>query len=486
LPDSSIGRLNAYSNNQLRQFGRSADIFLAKPGLIAMENWTIRAALQMGDHPELVAFVGGGGKTSLMFALAAELPGRTVITTTTRIFTAQMALAPAVCQVENLDDLGRHLARYGRCLVIGEVEGDKAYGVDPELPARLLARADVDNILVEADGSRMRPVKAPADHEPVMPKATTLLVPLAGLDALENPIDAIAHRPELIHNMLAATPGNSLASPLLTADQRLTPAGLALIMTHPTGGLKHVPSTARIVPWFNKADAKERLRAGQLVAREVLREPRIKRVVIGAAKSRQPVREVHRRVTAVIPAAGESRRMGRNKLLLPWGETTVLEQTLATLAATSVYDRVVVSGHDPAAITARAAAAGARVLHNPDFAIGMLSSVQVAVRQLGPDVEAVLVMLGDQPMVSPEVIDRLIAAYATGPQGLVAPYYQGQRGNPVLIDRRYFDELLALPADSAPRNLLQRHGGDIRKVEIDRPAILHDLDRPEDYERWKP
>jgi molybdenum cofactor cytidylyltransferase len=451
-----------------------------------MEGWTILDALRIGDRPELVAFVGGGGKTSLMFALAAELPGRTVITTTTRIFAAQIALAPAVCHAENLGYLGQHLARYGRCLVISEVEGDKAYGVDPELPARLLARADVDNVLVEADGSRMRPVKAPADHEPVMPEATTLLVPLAGLDALENPIDEIAHRPELIHNMLTSIAGNFSASPLLTADQRLTPTGLALIMTHPAGGLKHVPSTARIVPWFNKADTKERHRAGQLVASQVLRDPRINWVVIGAAKSHQPVREVHRRATAVIPAAGESRRMGRNKLLLPWGESTVLEQTLANVAATSVYDMVVVSGHDPAAITARAAAAGARVLHNPDFVTGMLSSVQTAVRQLGPDVEAVLVMLGDQPMVSSEIIDRIVAAYATGPQGLVAPYYQGQRGNPVLIDRRYFDELLALPADSAPKVLLQRHGGDIREVEIGSPTIFYDLDRPEDYERWKP
>ena len=124
-------------------------------------HWTLPAALGIGG-PELVAFVGGGGKSSLMFALAAALPGRVVITTTTRIFAAQMRLAPAVVYAGDLAPLGPLLARHGRCLVVGHVDGDKAHGVDLDLPARLLARPDVDLVLVEADGSRMRPAKAPA------------------------------------------------------------------------------------------------------------------------------------------------------------------------------------------------------------------------------------------------------------------------------------------------------------------------------------
>ena len=131
--------------------------------------WTLRNALQIERRPELVALVGGGGKTSLMFALASELPGRRVVTTTTRIFAAQMKHAPVVLSGHDLSRLGTALATHGYCLVIGRVDGDKALGVEPDLPAQLLARPDVDYVIVEADGSRMRPVKVPAAHEPVMP-----------------------------------------------------------------------------------------------------------------------------------------------------------------------------------------------------------------------------------------------------------------------------------------------------------------------------
>ena len=108
------------------------------------------------------------------------------------------------------------------------------------------------------------------------------------------------------------------------------------------------------------------------------------------------------------------------------------------------------------------------------------------VRALPASAEAILVMLGDQPMVTTDTIDRLLHAYAATPAGLVAPYYAGRRGNPVIIDRRYFDELLALPADAAPRALLARHTDDLLAVAVEDEAVLIDLDRPEEYERRRP
>ena len=459
-------------------------------------HWTLPAALGIGG-PELVAFVGGGGKSSLMFALAAALPGRVVITTTTRIFAAQMRLAPAVVYAGDLAPLGPLLARHGRCLVVGHVDGDKAHGVDLDLPARLLARPDVDFVLVEADGSRMRPAKAPADHEPVIPPGTTLVVPVAGLDALEKPLDEVVHRPEQARALLVgATAGESLA-----ADGALTPAGLARLLTHPQGGLKGVPDGARAVVWLNKVEGEGRLEQGRAAARLILRQPRVSRVVLGAAARAAPVREVARRVTGVVLAAGESRRMGTNKLLLPWGETTVLGRTLANVGAAAMHDVLLITGHERERVEAMAGrawdatraeepASGSGeqlpMLFNRDYANGMLTSVQAAVRALPASAEAILVMLGDQPMVTTDTIDRLLHAYAATPAGLVAPYYGGRRGNPVIIDRRYFDELLALPADAAPRALLARHTDDLLAVTVEDEAVLIDLDRPEEYEHRRP
>jgi molybdenum cofactor cytidylyltransferase len=445
--------------------------------------WSLPGALGIGAR-ELVAFVGGGGKTSLMFGLAGALPGRVVLTTTTRIFAAQMALAPAVCSAADLAPLGDYLDAFGRCLVIGEVAGEKASGVDPALPARLLARPDVDAVLVEADGSRMRPVKAPADHEPVLPAGTTLLVPVAGLDALDATLETAAHRPELVRQVLATVESSGV--PLIAGD-RLTAAGLAALLIDPQGGRKSQPTEARLIPFINKVETAAQRSVARRVAQDVLRRaPEVPRVVLGAVRTPQPVREVWRRVGGIVLAAGTSERMGRNKLLLPWGDRTVLEQTVAHAAAADLAGLVVMTGHEAGEIGALPGLVDVPRLHNPSYAQGMLSSVQAAVREAPASWSAVLVILGDQPMVYSGTINQILTAYAGSAAGLVVPRHDGRRGNPVLIDRRHFTELLALPPGDAPRTLLSRHPDDIAWVDLPTDAVLRDLDRPEAYERWRP
>lgn len=177
--------------------------------------------------------------------------------------------------------------------------------------------------------------------------------------------------------------------------------------------------------------------------------------------------------------------MGRNKLLLPWDNTTVLDQSLTNVATSGVSSLVTVVGHEQE-LTRSIAGRYGPTLINRGYTKGMLSSAQMAVRALPPSIEAALIMLGDQPLVGPDVINALLAAYAANSRGLVAPAYQGRRGNPVIIDRRYFAELLALPPEAAPRALLQRHPEDVLLVEVASDTVLQDLDRPEDYERLRP
>ena len=116
----------------------------------------------------------------------------------------------------------------------------------------------------------------------------------------------------------------------------------------------------------------------------------------------------------------------------------------------------------------------------------MLSSLQVGLCHLPPHTDAVLVVLADQPLVGPEIIDRLLDAYDGGRSELIAPTYNDIRGNPVLIGRPYFRELLALPWGDAPRTLLRRHQAVLLRVPVPSAAILQDLDRPEEYERHRP
>lgn len=439
----------------------------------------MECAFGLDHRGQMVSIVGGGGKSSLLFLLAHSLTGRVITTTTTRIFAAQMKLAPAVCTYSSAalnTCLADGLEQFGHCLVVGAIVGEKAGGVPAELPGRWLARPDVDFVLVEADGSRMKPTKAPAAHEPVIPPETNLVIPVAGIDAVGGRLLDVAHRPELVTRLTGLGP-----------NEPMTPAALALLLSHPKAGLKNVPQEARVIPLINKVETAAQLADARVTARKILAGEQINRVVIGAIQSEDPVREVHRRVTAVVLAAGESSRMNQVKQLLPWGDTTILGKVLQNLQASAVNDIVVVTGYKQQIMTKLADEAGVDTLHNLDYKVGeMLSSLQVAVGNLPVNREAVLVVLADQPMVEPKIIDRLLEAYWQGRGELVAPEYQGRRGNPVLIGRQYFPELLALPKGEAPRSLLRTYANDLKLVPVTSPAILFDLDTPGQYERWRP
>lgn len=441
---------------------------------------TLPQAFALRPSQELIAFVGGGGKTSLLFALAHARPGRCILTTTTRIFAAQMKLAQEVIvfTAEGAADtekkIGVALASAGSCLVVGTVEGEKAVGVPPELPEQWLTRPDVDFVLVEADGSRMRPIKAPAAHEPVIPTEATVVVPVVGIDALDGRFSQVTHRPEVAEKLLQYS----------VIGDRLSVGNVAQLMTHPQGGLKGVPEGARVVPFINKVETAVQLHAARQIAQQILHSPRIDRVVIGAVQTDPPVRAVMQRVTAVILAAGQGKRMGQTKQLLPWGDTTVLGQTIHNVQQTAVHNCLIITGHEAKAVQTIAKVEGVETYHNSDYEAGeMLSSLQTAVRQLPENITAVLVMLADQPMVEPETIDLLLDAFWQGHSDLIAPVFEGKRGNPVLIGRPFFAELLALPPGDAPRTLLQQHAASLHLVPVPTDAILRDLDSLEQYEQ---
>lgn len=231
-----------------------------------------------------MAFVGGGGKTSLLFALGRELAAgkRAVATTTTRMAAAEVKGAPAYCLLQDLAQLGEQLNKTRFCLVVGGLGREKAQSVPPALPARLLSRDDVDVVLVEADGARQLPVKAPAAHEPLIPPETTLLVPVVGIDALSAPLQDVAHRPRLVAELTGRRP-----------EETLSPQDVALLLTHPKGGLKSAPAAARIVPFINKVETEEQLAQAAQIARRAAAHPRINRVLTGAAKADAPLRTVH-------------------------------------------------------------------------------------------------------------------------------------------------------------------------------------------------
>ncbi|MCI0519946.1 MAG: nucleotidyltransferase family protein [Chloroflexi bacterium] len=195
-------------------------------------------------------------------------------------------------------------------------------------------------------------------------------------------------------------------------------------------------------------------------------------------------------IAGLILAAGESKRMGRPKMSLPWGGTTVIGQVAATLHVCGLRPLIAVTGG--AAETAAAALAGlpgevaVRCVFNPHFAAGeMLSSLQVGVAALG-DTSAVLIALGDQPQIEAEVVDKVLAAYEETGASLVIPSRQMRRGHPILISRELWPDLLALRSPATLRDFLSTRAAEIYYVLVENNSIFADIDTPEDFERHRP
>jgi molybdenum cofactor cytidylyltransferase len=205
-------------------------------------------------------------------------------------------------------------------------------------------------------------------------------------------------------------------------------------------------------------------------------------------------------ITAILLAAGESRRMGRPKMLLPWAGRTVLGQVVAMFSAglSSNADQridpdneiLVVTGGARELVEAELARLAEqfplRMVYNPNYASGgMVSSIQAGLVALRPGTRAALIGLGDQPQVREETVRHIYTAFIQTESALIIPSFQSRRGHPWLAKSSLWPEILALPASTNPRQFMDAHADQIEYVAAD-ASILQDLDTPEDYEHQRP
>ncbi len=188
-------------------------------------------------------------------------------------------------------------------------------------------------------------------------------------------------------------------------------------------------------------------------------------------------------IWGMILAAGESKRMGKPKLLLPFGEKTIIETVIDSVIQSKLDDVLVVLGAHREKIEKKIKDFSIKIVVNPNFKNDMLSSVQCGFRALPEDVEASLVILGDQPEISSALINKIVEVYKRSKKGIVLPVYRKNRGHPVLIDMKYQGEIEDLNPDLGLRNLVYKHAEDILEVEVITPSILQDIDTIEDYNR---
>ena len=189
-------------------------------------------------------------------------------------------------------------------------------------------------------------------------------------------------------------------------------------------------------------------------------------------------------ISAIILAAGQAERFGRCKQLVPLGEKALLQHVLDNVGGSNIDDVVVVLGAHADEIQQQIRFGKERVVLNPDYAQGMSTSIQAGLRALPATAEAAMIVLADQPFVKSQTLNLLIDEYRRARPGVVIPTYNGFRGNPVIVDRLLFAEMMNIRGDTGCRAIFGDHAESIVKVAVDDRGVIADIDTTDDFGFW--
>jgi molybdenum cofactor cytidylyltransferase len=388
----------------------------------------------------------------------------------------------------------------GVTLVTGIEQGERTAGLSKDEITWLYEFCQEESLplLIEADGSRQKPLKAPADHEPVIPDFVDTVVVVAGMSGLGKPLtDEFVHRPEIFARLSGLTPGETV-----------TPEALGRLLTHPSGGLKNIPSGATRVALLNQADTPELQTQAKWMSEQLL--SCYHAVVISSLNHQSSIlnpqstiHAVYEPVAGIILAAGEANRFGGPKQLLTWRGKSFIQHVAETALAAGLSPVVVVTGANAGAVESALRSLPVTIRHNPDWQSGQSSSIRAGLAALshaplppsplpilgegkgaggwGLGVGGAIFLLADQPQVTPTVLRALVERHSLDLSPIVAPLVQGQRANPVLFDRLTFPDLISLTGDVGGRAIFNKYP--VTWLPWHDESLLVDVDTPGDLKK---
>lgn len=189
------------------------------------------------------------------------------------------------------------------------------------------------------------------------------------------------------------------------------------------------------------------------------------------------------KVSAILLGAGESKRMGVDKLSLPWGRKTVFEHCLDILLQSKVKEVVVVLSRRTKGMVGYFKWRKVKIVMNPHYRKGMSTSIRRGIQAIDPGVDGILIALGDQPFLKTRMVNTLIQTFAQGKRGIIVPSFQRRKGHPVIFHKRYRKELLELEGDVGGRSIIERHPEDVGVVPVRSEGVVKDIDTWKDYEK---
>jgi len=187
-------------------------------------------------------------------------------------------------------------------------------------------------------------------------------------------------------------------------------------------------------------------------------------------------------IYGIILAAGEGKRMGKVKLTLPLGDKKLIEWVLQAAKLTPLDKYFLVVRPEDKEIIKTGEKWGAEIVFNPDFREGMSTSIKKALLKINTqEAEGFFLILGDQPLITFKIINKLTKSFFPGKGEIVVPYFKDKRGNPVLFDICWKNELMAVTGDVGGRVLIKAHPEKVKRVNIPDETILFDVDQEKDY-----
>jgi len=427
---------------------------------------------------QIVAFVGAGGKSASIRRLVEELTPKTpvLITTTTKLALDQTDLADQHIILRSKKDVSLFpalLQEQISVLVTGERWSEEPKWTAPpeDLLADLLPMVAASGavVLIEADGARGRSLKAPAEHEPVIPPFVDLVVPVMGLDSIGTKLEGnLVYRPELVKKVLG-----------IQKDHILQPTDAARLLANGNGALKTVPERAQVRAILNKAETQKAMERGREIAKLTLKTDRIGAVILAQVMQTDPVMEVYGRIAGIILAGGGSRRFGRPKLLEILDGEVLIRRAVQAAKDAGLDPIVVVLGADGPAVRDALDQLAVQITNNPDWAKGQSSSVRAGLKMLAPNVDGAVFLLADMPLVDADLVSTLVETHRKSLQPIVAPWTGERWGNPVLFDRTTFEALRRIRGDQGGRALFKTYS--VEAVPWGQSAML-DIDTPDDLD----
>ena len=448
---------------------------------------SLAQALRVNSSP-CIAFVGAGGKTTAAFQLARQLTSPVIVTATSHLGAWQVGLADQHIMTETpapLEKLEHGLK--GVILVTRGMDGDRTQPINDDLMNWLQQFCGYHSIplLIEADGSREKPLKAWAKHEPPIPFFVELVVQVIGLSGIGKSLNnEYVHRPEIFSKLSG-----------LYVEELITPEALINVLTHIDGGLKNIPASARRIALLNQAETPELQSAAQALAQSLI--PAYHSVIISSLRQ-EKIFAVHEPVAGIILAAGESTRFGQPKQLLDWKGQPFVRAVAKTASEAGLSPVVIVTGANAEQVEATVNDLNVTVIKNDEWKSGQGSSIKAGILSLiyasttgaalpplsarrAEGVGGAIFLLTDQPQVTTSIIRALVEKHAEGLYPIVAPMVMDQRANPVLFDCTTFSDLMMLEGDVGGRAIFHKHRVEYLPWHDDR--LLLDVDTPEMYQR---